>query len=300
MKGVILAGGTGSRLFPATLALSKQLLPVFDKPMIYYPLSVLMLAGLREILVITTPDDQPAFRRLLGDGRQWGITLGYAVQERPRGIAEALLIGRSFLGGSPVALMLGDNILYGQGLSDIIRRGAAAARRGDGASLFAYRVPDPQRYGTLAFDPGGRPVDIIEKPAEPPSSLVVTGLYMFDAGAPDLAAELAPSARGELEITDLNRRYLATGRCRVERLGRGFAWFDAGTHESLLQAAQFVQTVQERQGLRIGSVEETAWRMGFIDDAQLAALAEPLRAGGYGAYLRELLEEPGAARPLMP
>ncbi len=291
MKGIILAGGTGSRLFPATLALSKQLLPVFDKPMIYYPLSVLMLAGLREILVITTPDDRPAFQRLLGDGRQWGIALDYAVQDRPRGIAEALLIGRAFLAGAPVALILGDNLFYGQGLSPLIRRGIAAAQSGEGATLFAYRVPDPQRYGTLVFDATGRPVDIVEKPSEPPSSLVVTGLYMYDGDAPDAAGDLVPSARGELEITDLNRRYLAAGRCRVERLGRGFAWFDAGTHASLLQAAQFVQTVQDRQGLRIGSVEETAWRMGLIDDTRLGALAAPLRASGYGAYLNDLLDE---------
>ena len=288
MKGIILAGGAGTRLYPLTLATSKQLLPVFDKPMVYYPLSVLMLAGIREVLIITTPTDQPAFRRLLGDGRRWGMRLDYTVQERPRGIAEALIIAREFLAGQAVALILGDNIFYGQGLSEIIRRG----RERQGATLFSYWVHDPWRYGTLVPGPGGEPVDIVEKPASPPSNLVVTGLYMFDGEAPERAAGLAPSTRGELEITDINRGYLREGRCRVERLGRGFAWFDTGTYDSLLQAGQFVQTVQQRQGLLIGSVEETAWRMGFIDEAALARLAEPLQASGYGAYLLGLLDDP--------
>ena len=286
-KGIVLAGGSGTRLYPLTRATSKQLLPVYDKPMVYYPLSVLMLAGIRDILVITTPDDAPAFRRLLGSGEDWGIRLAYAVQPEPRGLAEAFLIGRDFIADHPVAMMLGDNILFGHGLTEQL---AAAVRR-SGATIFAYRVRDPQRYGVVELDEAGRPLSIEEKPAQPRSHWAAVGLYFYGPEVVEEAARVRPSGRGELEITDLNRRYLEAGRLAVERLGRGYAWFDAGTHESLLEVGQFVQTIEMRQGQKIGCLEEIAWRLGLIGTAQLARLADRLKNGGYGAYLRGLLEE---------
>jgi glucose-1-phosphate thymidylyltransferase len=286
-KGIVLAGGSGTRLYPLTRATSKQLLPVYDKPMVYYPLSVLMLAGIRDILVITTPEDAPAFRRLLGSGEDWGIRLAYAVQPEPRGLAEAFLIGRDFIAGDPVAMMLGDNILFGHGLTEQL----AAADRRSGATIFAYRVRDPQRYGVVELDAAGRPLGIEEKPAQPRSHWAAVGLYFYGPEVVEEAARVRPSARGELEITDLNRRYLEAGRLAVERLGRGYAWFDAGTHDSLLEVGQFVQTIEMRQGQKIGCLEEIAWRLGLIGTAQLARLADRLKNGGYGAYLRGLLEE---------
>ena len=286
-KGIILAGGAGTRLYPITKSVSKQLLPVYDKPMIYYPLSVLLLAGIREILVITTPEDSEAFRRLLGDGAQWGITITYAVQPKPEGLAQAFIIGRDFVGADPVCLVLGDNIFYGQGL---VKRLQAAALRRSGATVFAYWVRDPERYGIVAFDKAGRVTDIVEKPSHAKSNFAVTGLYFYDADVVDIAANLKPSPRGELEITDVNRAYLERGDLRVEMLGRGAAWLDTGTHESLLQAAQFVEVVEARQGLKISCVEEIAWRMGFIDSAALLALAAPLAGNGYGQYLLDLLK----------
>jgi glucose-1-phosphate thymidylyltransferase len=284
-KGILLAGGAGTRLHPLTLAVSKQLMPVYDKPLIYYPLSVLMLAGIRDILVITTPADQPQFQNLLRDGRQWGLRIAWAVQPEPRGIAEAFLIGREFIGQAPVALALGDNIFYGHGLPERLR---AVARQAHGATVFGYAVRDPERYGVAEFDASGRVIGIEEKPAQPRSNYAITGLYFYDAQVADIAAGLQPSARGELEITDVNRHYLERGELSLERLGRGFAWLDTGTHDALLAAANFVRTVQERQGMLISCPEEIAWRMGFIDDAALARLAEPLRKTEYGQYLLAL------------
>jgi glucose-1-phosphate thymidylyltransferase len=285
-RGIILAGGSGTRLRPLTLPVSKQLMPVYDKPLVYYPLSVLMLAGIREILLITTPHDRALFEQLLGDGSQWGLRLAYAEQTEPAGIAQAFHIGADFIGGEPSALILGDNIFYGHGLPDLL---AAASGGTAGATIFGYSVADPSAYGVVSFDAAGRPETIEEKPPRPRSSYAVTGLYFYDGRAAEFARELRPSARGELEITDLNRRYLETGELRVELLGRGLAWLDTGTHTALLDAANYVRIIQERQGLKICCPEEIAWRMGYIDDAQLERLAEPLDKSGYGAYLRALL-----------
>lgn len=292
-KGIILAGGSGTRLYPLTLAVSKQLMPVYDKPMIYYPLSTLMLAGIREILVITTPEDAPAFVRLLRDGSQWGLTLQYATQAHPGGLAEAFLIGRQFIGSQRVCLILGDNIFYAHGLARMLQ---GATRRERGATVFAYWVRDPQRYGVVEFDGAGRAVSLEEKPTRPRSNYAVTGLYFYDNRVVEVASSIARSPRGELEITDVNRRYLEWGELTVEVLGRGTAWLDTGTHESLLQAANFVQVVEQRQGLKVASPEEVAWRMGFIDDGQLRRIAEPLAKSGYGSYLLSLLDGPGAGR----
>lgn len=289
MKGIILAGGTGSRLHPMTTAVSKQLMPVYDKPLIYYPLTTLMLAGVREILVITTPRDQPAFQALLGDGGQWGLSLSFAVQDQPRGLADAYRLGADFVDGKPSALILGDNIFYGHGAGRVFAQSAAALQDRSGAVVFAYRVADPGRYGVVELDGQGRPLSIEEKPLRPRSPWAVTGLYLYDGQAPEIAASLRPSARGELEITDLNRAYLEQGRLGVERLGRGFAWLDTGTPDSLLDAAAFVRTLEQRQGFKIACPEEVAWRMGWIDDAGLERLAERVGAVDYGAYLRGLL-----------
>jgi len=285
-KGIILAGGAGTRLYPLTLALSKQLVPVYNKPMVYYPLSTLMLAGIREVLVITTPVDQSAFRRLLGDGSQLGLSITYAVQPEPAGIAQAFLIGRDFIDRSPVALALGDNLFYGHGLPESLRR---ASERLDGATIFAYFVRDPERYGVVEFDAGGRAVGIEEKPARPRSSWAVTGLYFYDAGVVEIAAGLRPSARGELEITDVNAAYLRQQRLHVERLGRGFAWLDTGTHEALLQASTFIQTIETRQGLMVACPEEIAFRLGWIGAADVERIAKPMRDNAYGQYLLRLL-----------
>ena len=287
-KGIILAGGSGTRLHPATLAISKQLLPVYDKPMIYYPLSTLMLAGIRDVLIISTPQDTPRFQQLLGDGARWGLNLQYAVQPSPDGLAQAFVIGETFLGSSPSALVLGDNIFYGH---DFHRPLGSAMARTDGASVFAYHVHDPERYGVAEFDATGKVLSLEEKPAQPKSSYAVTGLYFYDNHVVELAKDLKPSARGELEITDLNRLYLEQGKLHVEIMGRGYAWLDTGTHDSLLDASQFIATLENRQGLKVSCPEEIAFRNGWIDAAQLESLAKPLSKNGYGRYLLQILKE---------
>ncbi|HQQ78186.1 MAG TPA: glucose-1-phosphate thymidylyltransferase RfbA [Thermoanaerobaculia bacterium] len=288
MKGIILAGGSGTRLYPLTIGLSKQLCPVYDKPMVYYPLSTLMLAGLRDVLVITTPEDQASFMRLLGDGSQFGIRISYAAQPKPEGLAQAFLIGKDFVGQDGVALALGDNLFYGHGLPEMLQR---AAGRASGATVFAYRVLDPQRYGVVEFDARGRAVGLEEKPPAPRSNYAVTGLYFYDNRVLDVAANLKPSARGELEITDVNRAYLATGDLHVEILGRGMAWLDTGTHEALLQASNFIQAIEARQGLKVACPEEIAWNAGWISSEDVARLAIRMNKNEYGAYLLRMLEE---------
>ncbi|MDE2491742.1 MAG: glucose-1-phosphate thymidylyltransferase RfbA [Elusimicrobia bacterium] len=293
MKGIILAGGSGTRLYPVTRAISKQLVPVHDKPMIYYPLSTLMLAGIRDVLIITTPEDQAQFRRLLGDGAELGMRLVYAVQPKPEGLAQAFLIGRDFVEKDRVALVLGDNIFYGHGLPEVLR---AAAGRKSGATVFAYQVRDPQRYGVVEFDARGRATRLEEKPKEPRSDYAVTGLYFYDNSVLDIAAALKPSARGELEITDVNKAYLKKKRLHVEKLGRGTAWLDTGTHEALLQASTFIQVIEERQALKVACLEEIAFRLGYIGAERLRALAEPMRKNEYGRYLLRVADE-GGGRP---
>jgi glucose-1-phosphate thymidylyltransferase len=287
-KGIILAGGTGTRLYPVTLPVSKQLLPVYDKPMIYYPLATLMHAGIREILIISTPQDMSRFEALLGDGKRWGLELSYAVQHEPRGLADAFILGRTFLDGHPAALVLGDNIFFGNDFPGLLKR---AMDREHGATVFAYHVTDPERYGVVEFDKERRALSIEEKPQSPRSNYAVTGLYFYDASICDIAASLKPSGRGELEITDINRIYLEQGKLNVKIMGRGYAWFDTGTHDSLLEASQYVATLEKRQGLRIACPEEIAFRSGWITDGQLAELAAPLEKSGYGAYLMNILKE---------
>lgn len=291
MKGILLAGGAGTRLHPVTRAVSKQLLPVWDKPLVYYPLSVLMLAGVREVLLVTTPHEQDAFRRLLGDGGAFGLRLAYAVQPEPKGIAQALLIGREHLGEGPVTLALGDNLFYGHGLPDVLARAVDAPRHGPGATVFAHQVRDPERYGVVEFDADGRAVSLEEKPPRPRSRWAVTGLYVYDADAAAIAARLRPSARGELEITDVNREYLRRGTLRVERLGRGFAWLDTGTTEAMLQAAQFIHALEERTGLKVACLEEIAWQQGWIGADDVRRAADAMGRSAYADYLRRRLDE---------
>ncbi|BDD93059.1 glucose-1-phosphate thymidylyltransferase RfbA [Pandoraea sp. XJJ-1] len=287
-KGIILAGGSGTRLYPATLAVSKQLLPVYDKPMIYYPLSTLMLAGIRDVLIISTPQDTPRFEQLLGDGSQWGLNLQYAVQPSPDGLAQAFLIGADFIGRDPCALVLGDNLFYGHDFASLL---SAANNQTEGASVFAYRVHDPERYGVVTFDESGKAIDLVEKPKAPKSRYAVTGLYFCDNDVIEIARSIRPSARGELEITDVNNEYLRRGKLNVQIMGRGYAWLDTGTHESMLEASTFIQTIESRQGLKVACPEEIAYRRGWIDAAAIEALAQPLAKTGYGQYLLSMLRE---------